>query len=115
MNFLTHYLHIQDAPPDQHNLLFKLQLIQTGAGFSVTPFDANALLSDDFMSGATYRNGQEVAVDTASNVTAINDGTWSVDEAGKTVNFTIDLTGTTLANDTGIALHWAMTCANDTI
>jgi len=31
------------------------------------------------MSGAVYRNGQEVAVDTASNfATALNDGSWSV-------------------------------------
>jgi len=76
--------------------------------------DANALLSDDFLTGATYRNGQEVAVDLASNISLIAGGSfWSVNSSR--VNFTIDLTGTNLAGASAIAFHWGFTCANDVI
>ncbi|MGE0482639.1 MAG: PEP-CTERM sorting domain-containing protein [Gammaproteobacteria bacterium] len=86
--------------------------------------DQNTLLSQDFMSGATYRNGQEVAVDRASGTvvdTGIN-GTFSV-TAGSKVTFTVDLAGTSIWNSwnplpgaiNSLALHWAMSCANDVI
>jgi hypothetical protein len=76
--------------------------------------DADALLTEDFMSVGAFRSGQEVAVDTSSNgVSAVNNGTWST-SAGE-VNFLIDLTGTALENSKYIALHWGMTCANDII
>ena len=49
--------------------------------------DANTLLSEDFMSGATYRNGQEIAVDTASSDTASvgggNSSSWSVNDSNR--------------------------------
>lgn len=73
-------------------------------------------LSDDFLSSSTftYRNGQEVAVNTdTGNVTAINNGKW-ITSAGK-INFEIDLTGTSLLNSSEIAFHWGMTCGNDVI
>jgi hypothetical protein len=78
----------------------------------------DALLSEDFMLGtfdqANYRNGQEVAVDTsAGDVTSVANGSWSVVN-GSTVSFSIDLTGTALQN-TAVAFHWGMTCANDVI
>jgi len=81
----------------------------------------DALLSDAFMTAPLddYRNGQEVAVDTTSGGVTNSgiDGSWSAVGASDTVSFTVDLTGTdlegTLAN--GIAFHWGMTCANDTI
>ena len=76
----------------------------------------DAYLSDDFLSSSTYsyRNGQEIAVDTDNgNVTAFRDGTW--DTSANKVNFEIDLTGTALAGSKTIALHWGMTCGNDTI
>jgi len=76
----------------------------------------NALLSNDFLNTSVfnYRNGQEVAVDTSSTtVTAVGSGTWNT--TVNKVNFEIDLTGTALANSSNIALHWGMTCANDTI
>ncbi len=79
--------------------------------------DANALLTDDFMSGAIFRNGQEVAVDRNADVTALSSGTWSV-TAGSKVSYTFDIAGTALWNPTGLtslAVHWAMTCGNDTI
>ncbi|MCP5199549.1 MAG: PEP-CTERM sorting domain-containing protein [Gammaproteobacteria bacterium] len=86
--------------------------------------DQNTLLSQDFMSGATYRNGQEVAVDRASNTVSDTgiDGTFSVVDGSK-VTFTVDLAGTSLWNNwnplpgaiNSLALHWAMSCANDVI
>lgn len=74
----------------------------------------NVLLTEDFMSGATYRNGQEIAVDTTNgNVTEIRTGTWTVND--DYLSFSIDISGTTLLNGPEIAAHWAMTCGNDTI
>ena len=78
--------------------------------------DADALLSDDFLTTNDfyYRNGQEIAVDTnTGNVEAVGSGTWST--TANKVNFEIDLTGTALATSDKIALHWGMTCGNDTI
>lgn len=76
--------------------------------------DANALLSDDFMTGAIFRNGQEVAVDLSSDVTLISGSSfWSVGTS--TVDFTVDLTGTSLQNAAQIAFHWGFTCGNDII
>ncbi len=77
--------------------------------------DANAHLSDDFMSGGTFRNGQEIAVDTgADGVSSITTGSWSV-QSGY-IRMIFDIGGTDLLEEsTEIALHWAMTCGNDTI
>jgi hypothetical protein len=79
--------------------------------------DADILLAEDFMTGAIYRNGQEVAVDTQSgDITAITGASnWSIDAANNRVNFLIDLTGTNLLQGDEIALHWGFTCANDVI
>ena len=98
----------------------------TGTLFSLdgATNDANAKLSNDFISSgtSTYRNGQEVAVDVDSvdasgkpntSLVANNNSSWSVNSS--TVNFEIDLTGTSLLYSDTIALHWGMTCANDTI
>lgn len=75
----------------------------------------DTLISDSFMTGGVYRNGQEVAVNTNSNgVTSVNSGTWDINVADKTVNFYLDLTGTSLLGS-DIAVHWGMTCANDVI
>jgi hypothetical protein len=85
-----------------------------------TSNDDNALLSDDFIvDNSGYRWGQEVAVDTTktpSTVEALsNSGSWWI-ESGS-INFQIDLAGTGLLgpNASEIALHWALTCANDVI
>lgn len=80
--------------------------------------DANALLSNDFLSGAIFRDGQEVGVDrTSSSVQAVGHGTWSVDSTpgNRHLSFVFDIANTALANSDTIALHWAMSCANDTI
>jgi hypothetical protein len=74
----------------------------------------DALLSQNFLTGGIFRNGQEVAVNTRGNVTAINSGTWDINVGDKTVNFYIDLAGTNLLGS-DIAVHWGMTCANDVI
>jgi len=87
----------------------------TGTFYSLNSGDnsVDTLLSNDFMTGATYRGGQAVAVDTAGgNITALSAGTWGI--SGNTVNFTIDLAGTGLLGS-DIAVRWAMTCANDAI
>ena len=90
----------------------------TGAGalYSLNSGDntIDALMSDSFMTGGTFRNGQEVAVNTRGNVSFVNNGTWDINVADKTVNFYLDLTGTSLLG-TDIAVHWGMTCANDVI
>jgi hypothetical protein len=78
--------------------------------------DLDALLTEDFITGATFRNGQEVAVDTINgDVSLIRTGTWSINEGDKIINFLIDIDGTSLLNGPEIAFHWGQTCANDTI
>jgi hypothetical protein len=78
--------------------------------------DSDALFSDDFMRKGTFRDGQEVAVDTINgNVSLIRTGTWSINKGDKIINFLIDIDGTALLNGPEIAFHWGQTCANDTI
>lgn len=78
--------------------------------------NADALLSEDFLTGGTYRNGQEIAVDTANgNVSTVAGNTSSWDITTGSINFYIDLTGTDLLYSDTFALHWGMTCGNDTI
>ena len=88
----------------------------TGSLFSLNAGDndANALLSDEVMNpGSSFRSGQEVEVDRASDITLLGSSNWTV--SGSNVNFLIDLTGTGLENSNTIALHWTMSCANDVI
>lgn len=76
---------------------------------------ADTLFSNDFITGGTYRDGQEVAVDTNGNVTALaNTGSWNINTGNNTVNFSLDLAGTGLLGS-DIAVRWGMTCANDVI
>lgn len=86
--------------------------------------NADALLSEDMMSGAVFRNGQEVAVDRNSQTIAqVGAGSWTVTPGapgvGK-VSYSFDISGTSLwsanpSNQSPIAMHWAMSCGNDTI
>lgn len=91
----------------------------TGAWYSLGGADnSDIILSDAFISCCTYRNGQAIAVDTgATGVTEMTGAgnTWTVDTVAQMVSFQVDLTGTSLAFSDTIALHWAMTCGNDTI
>jgi hypothetical protein len=79
--------------------------------------DDSALLAEDFMTGATYRNGQEIAVDLSDEAAnfrqQLASGTWSVE--GDHLSFMIDLTGSDLSLASGIALHWGPSCGNDII
>jgi len=92
----------------------------TGTFYALTGAtnDANALLSSDFLSGGVFRNGQEVGVDRASRtVRALGQGSWSVNSTpgNRHLSFIFDVAGSELAASQNIALHWAMSCANDTI
>ena len=76
----------------------------------------DALLSEDVTSG-TFRNGQEVIIDKSSATTTDlgDNGTWTVDTVNNFITFSIDLANTNLLQGNEIAIHWGMTCANDTI
>lgn len=77
---------------------------------------ADALLSDHYMTGAIYRNGQEVAVNRQSaGVRAVGSGSWTIDALNRLVSFDIDLAGTGLLSGSELAFHWGMTCGNDVI
>jgi len=92
-----------------------------GTLYSLTGDDSDTLLSEDFLSSGTFRNGQEIAVDTSTKTAndTYGNGRWNIvadtDNTVGKVNFLIDLTGTSLANSETIALHWGMSCGNDTI
>ena len=78
--------------------------------------DSNTLLSNDFLSGATFRDGQVIAVDTAAHTVAGKGaGTWTVDSVNHRLLFDFDISGTSLQSDDTLALHWGMTCGNDVI
>lgn len=81
----------------------------------------NAQNSESFINctnGCTYRNGQEVAVKTASNTANVTNtgktGTWTVLK-DQSLQFTINVSGTDLATFSSIAMHWGETCQNDVI
>lgn len=84
---------------------------------------ANVLTSDSFMSCATgtqcyYRNGQAVAVNTATSNSAnvYNTqltGDWTV-SAGL-LTFKINVATSELLNFSSFAMHWGETCQNDVI
>ena len=88
-----------------------------GSLYSLDGNDADdILLSDDFLYRNTFRNGQEIAVDTNDKKKDyINSSSWNVDDANNTISFLINLTGTSLQDSDTIALHWGMSCGNDTI
>jgi len=96
----------------------------SSAGGNVSLFELNgsnaqdAILSDSLTSGG-FRNGQEVAVNTSSGTTVDTgvSGTWGISalDADDFISFSINLAGTTLLDGGEIALHWGMTCGNDTI
>ncbi len=77
----------------------------------------NVLISDDVLNpSSTFRNGQEVIVNSISQsvIDTGIDGNWTI-SANNYINFSIDLAGTDLLLGDEIALHWGMTCGNDTI
>jgi len=75
----------------------------------------DALLSDHFMkcsSGCVYRNGQEVAVNTARASATNTTGTWTVGNGF--LSFSFDTSGLDLDPD-NFGFHWTMYCGNDVI
>jgi hypothetical protein len=76
--------------------------------------NSDALLSEDFLTGATFRNGQEVAVNTGTASLLTNTTTFDGNTSGA-LTFVLDITGTDLVGASSIGLHWGMTCGNDTI
>lgn len=79
--------------------------------------DANAYLSDDYLSAGTFRNNQEVAVDVDSltNNLPVSSGTWLADDTNGKITFSFDAAGTNLFDSGDLAFHWAMLCGNDVI
>ncbi len=83
--------------------------------------DSNVLTSDDVINpNYIFRNGQEVIVDTRSQSPVVDtgiSGSWSIHTGNGDdfISFSIDLAGTSLLLGDEIALHWGMTCGNDTI
>ena len=78
----------------------------------------DAILSDEaYTSGGIYRSGQEVYVDTGSTTTTATGktGTMVANDTADTIEFTIDLAGTSVLDAGSLAIHWAMSCANDVI
>jgi hypothetical protein len=79
----------------------------------------NALLSQNFLScgsSCIFRNGQEVAVNTASSTvqnTGLT-GTWTVIPSSA-ISFTLDISSSGLSQYSTLALHWGETCQNDVI
>jgi len=122
-----------DDGSDHNGKLYKVE------GKTNDPFK----LSDDYINCCTYRNGQEVTLDESKLSTSdiVNTGSWSVHSSAHNgrhdddsdghdsdddhnsntpdgyIRFNIgasyyDLFG---ADSGDLALHWAMTCGNDTI
>lgn len=87
---------------------------------TATNSNPDALSSKDFLTGGTYRDGQEVAVNVTRerivnvDITPITGrSSWNSDTSASRVNVMIDLTGTELLPGDEIALQWGYTCAND--
>ncbi len=87
--------------------------------YSLNGNNSDVLLSNDFIncgSSCYYRDGQAMAVNTSAAAGIVDTGLWSVDTNNNTVNFSIDLAGTTgLLGASNMGIHWGMTCANDVI
>jgi hypothetical protein len=99
----------------------------TGGTFSLYALNGarnsqNVKTSASFMDKCTlgsscyYRDGQAVAVNTASSTVAKTGltGTWSVDK-DDSLTFSINLSGSELLNWSSFAMHWGETCQNDVI
>lgn len=83
--------------------------------------EANTNNSESFMScqlgvNCHYRNGQAVAVDTASSTVTDTGltGTWKVTR-NELLEFAIKVSSTDLMNYSSVAMHWGETCQNDVI
>jgi hypothetical protein len=80
---------------------------------------SNILNSESFITcgtSCTYRNGQEVAVNTKSSSVSNTgvSGLWTV-TANQQIQFSINVGSTDLINFSSFAMHWGETCQNDVI
>ena len=94
---------------------FKLYRLN-GATNAANTNTAESFMSCNLGSDCHYRNGQAVAVDTASSTvmdTGLT-GTWTVTK-NELLEFSIKVSSTDLMNYSSIAMHWGETCQNDVI
>ncbi len=85
-----------------------------GSGILYALDGDDIFLSDVFITNATFRNGQEVAVNSTS-AEPVSQGEWWIDTDLGAIGFAMDIAGTTLMDGPGIAAHWGPTCQNDVI
>jgi hypothetical protein len=119
----SHYAEDSHFNGTEWGYVFVLDNRFSDAGGSGTFYAINyavadpVLLSDQFITGATFRNGQEVSVNTQSNaLTNLGTGTWTVDAANRRLSFSVDIgAAAALLYSETLAMHWALTCGNDTI
>lgn len=123
----THYLSDNATTGTKWKWGFSLndRWSNTGGTFKLYTLNGtnaqNLNTSNDFINctGCTYRQGQAVAVDKTATAYVTNTGgttgTWTVDDPNNTITFRLDMTGTSLINLSGFAMHWGETCANDVI
>ena len=75
----------------------------------------SAYLSQDFLNSGVFRDGQEVAVDVNGGYASLLGNLTLFSTTANSITFSLDTTGTSLANASSIGIHWGMTCGNDTI
>lgn len=73
------------------------------------------LISDDFLSGGIYRDGQLIAVDRDKGGLLDTGLAASWSSSGSVISFVMDIDGLTALESGALGMHWAMTCGNDVI
>jgi hypothetical protein len=94
---------------------FKLYQLN-GASNAANIKNSESFMSCQIPSQCLYRDGQAVAVNTASSTVKNSglEGTWSV-TADQQIKFTFDAAKSDLINFSSFAMHWGETCQNDVI
>jgi hypothetical protein len=120
--------HINDNAANgtkwSYGLNLNTRMSNTGGTFELYQLNgatnaSNILNSNSFITCGTscsYRNGQATAVNTSSSTvkdTGVQ-GTWTV-IANQQIQFTLDMTSTSLLNFSSFAMHWGETCQNDVV
>jgi len=78
-----------------------------------TNYDNSFITSDNYYSGGYSRSNQIVLVKNLNTVRGY--GKWWVDTSDNILAMSFNITNTSLASASQIALRWAMTCSNDII
>jgi hypothetical protein len=87
--------------------------VSEGNLYDIRSDQDNILTSDEAFGRYTYRNGQEVLVD-STGLTAIASGDVLMTDDSLVLSFNIETMDMDLT-EFGLGFHWAMTCGNDTI